>query len=56
MAVSNGMEAVYAYASYADYEEEDLINKQNALVEYCKQDTWAMFEVLRGLREFVDNK
>jgi len=54
MDVSNGMEAVYAYASYAEYEEEDLKNKQLALVEYCKQDTWAMFEVLRGLRAYVD--
>jgi len=53
MDVSNGMEAVYTYASYMDYEGEDLQDKQQALVEYCKQDTWAMFEVLRGLREMV---
>ncbi len=55
MEVSNGMEAVYAYARYPEYDPEDLVKKQEALVEYCKQDTWAMFEVLRGLRKFVAN-
>lgn len=51
MEVSNGMEAVYAYASYSDLNEEERNEKQQALVEYCKQDTWAMVEILEELRK-----
>jgi nucleoid-associated protein YejK len=45
------MEAVYAYAGYKDFNEKELIEKQQALVEYCKQDTWAMVEILDELRK-----
>ena len=53
MEVGNGMEAVYAYAGYYDLGPEERALKQRALVEYCKQDTWAMVEILRELRKIV---
>lgn len=51
MEVGNGMEAVYTYAGYNDFDSETLKRKQDALVNYCKQDTWAMVEILRELRK-----
>lgn len=51
MVVGNGMEAVYTYAGYKDYSKEELHAKTQALIEYCKQDTWAMVEILRELRK-----
>lgn len=53
MVVGNGMEAVYAYAGYKDMTDEERTHKQQALVEYCKQDTWAMVEILDELRKIV---
>jgi hypothetical protein len=51
MVVGNGMEAVYAYAGYKDMTAQEREEKQKALVEYCKQDTWAMVEILDQLRK-----
>lgn len=51
MVVGNGMEAVYAYASYDKLNKAELKHTTDALVEYCKQDTWAMVEILDNLRK-----
>lgn len=51
MEVGNGMEAVYTYAGYNEFEPEVLAQKQQALINYCKQDTWAMVEILQELRK-----
>ncbi|QMS85756.1 DUF2779 domain-containing protein [Candidatus Xianfuyuplasma coldseepsis] len=51
MTVGNGMEAVYAYASYPKFDADDLRNMQAALIQYCQQDTWAMVEILNQLRK-----
>ena len=51
MTVGNGMEAVYAYASYNTLHETERQATQQALIEYCKQDTWAMVEILDKLRQ-----
>jgi len=50
MEVANGMEALSTFASFNDLDEETYKKKYKALIEYCKQDTWAMVEILRGLR------
>ena len=34
--------------------QEEREQKQEALIEYCKQDTWAMVEILNGLRKIVE--
>ncbi|MEC9484250.1 MAG: DUF2779 domain-containing protein [Candidatus Izemoplasma sp.] len=51
MIVGNGMEAVYAYASYDTMTKTEKDRTINALIEYCKQDTWAMVEILDNLRK-----
>jgi len=51
MEVSNGMEAVYAYAGYKDLNQAELAQVRAGLTEYCKQDTWAMVEILEQLRK-----
>ncbi|PAT01804.1 hypothetical protein CI105_04765 [Candidatus Izimaplasma bacterium ZiA1] len=51
MVVGNGMEAVYAYARYKQYDETSLKVTREALTKYCQQDTWAMVEILKELRK-----
>lgn len=51
MDVSNGMEAVYAYAGYKELNKEALAEVRGALTRYCQQDTWAMVEILSELRK-----
>ena len=52
--VQNGVQALVEYANYKNMTEEEKERKQNALVEYCKQDTWAMVEILKGLRREIE--
>lgn len=51
--VQNGTQALVEYANYKKMTEEERKRKQAALIEYCKQDTWAMVEILKGLREAI---
>lgn len=51
MVVGNGMEAVYAYANYPKLNPSELKETIKALSDYCKQDTWAMVEILDELRK-----
>ena len=53
MEIGNGVEALVAYANFPKLSELDYKHKYQKLVEYCKQDTWAMVEILKGLRIFV---
>ena len=50
MEIGNGTEALVTYAKFSDYKQDEFIHKYEKLVEYCKQDTWAMVEILHGLR------
>ena len=54
MEIGNGVEAMIAYARFPKLNESEFKHKYQKLVEYCKQDTWAMYEVLKGLRKEVD--
>ncbi len=54
--VGNGMEAIVAYASYSKLSSDELRNVLNDLRKYCKQDTWAMVEILNGIRKIIVNK
>ena len=51
--IKNGTEAYISYISYEDVskEEKEVIRKN--LKIYCSQDTYAMVEILRGLRKLV---
>ncbi len=51
--VKNGMEAIAAYAQYPGMSREEFKLKYQALVTYCKQDTWAMVLILDALRNLV---
>lgn len=48
--VKNGTEAIIEYANYSKMTQEELKLKQEALRIYCRQDTWAMVEILNALR------
>jgi len=48
--VGDGMAALTTYATFPELDQETYQKKYAALVEYCKQDTWAMVEILEGLR------
>ncbi len=51
MEIANGVEALVAYANFPKLDKPDYEHKYRKLVEYCKQDTWAMVEILKGLRK-----
>lgn len=55
LAIKNGVEAYKAYMSleYLQPAERDVII--NNLLEYCKQDTYSMFEIIQGLKGFLDD-
>lgn len=53
MEVGNGVEAMVTYASFPYLLPLDYAHKYQKLVEYCQQDTYAMFAVLDGLRKSV---
>lgn len=51
--VKNGTEAIVEYANYDKMSKEEYDIKYQALVDYCKQDTWAMVVILDKLRKLV---
>jgi len=51
--VSDGMAAIVTYANFNNMSKDEYNKQYNALLEYCKQDTWAMVEILRGLTNIV---
>ena len=53
--VSNGVEALVTYSKFDKMNKDEYTEAYNALVEYCKQDTWAMVEILHGLQELSKN-
>ena len=53
MEIGNGVEALVTYAKFPTMNEKEFKHKYSKLVDYCKQDTWAMVEILKGLRDSV---
>lgn len=51
--ISDGEQAFSAYAKYPTLSEEEFLITYQSLLEYCKQDTWAMVEILKSLRELT---
>lgn len=49
MEIGNGVEAMVAYAKFDKLLPLDYKHKYQKLIEYCQQDTYAMYEVLKGL-------
>ncbi len=52
--VKNGTQAYITYLKYPLYSPSEFEIRYNALVTYCKQDTWAMVEILNALRKLVN--
>lgn len=53
LVVKNGTEAIVVYANYPYMQKEEFNLKYQALIEYCRQDTWAMVVILEALRNLV---
>lgn len=53
LVVKNGTEAIIEYANYEKMSKEEFDLKYQALITYCRQDTWAMVEILNALRNLV---
>ena len=53
LVVKNGTEAILAYGMLPTLTPQEYENKYLALRVYCRQDTWAMVEILRGLRNEI---
>jgi len=51
MEIANGTEALVAYARFPQMDEDTFKNTYRDLLEYCKQDTWAMVKILMELRK-----
>jgi hypothetical protein len=51
LGVKNGVEALVVYARFPIMDEQTFKMKYQELFEYCKQDTWAMVEILEKLRK-----
>jgi len=54
MVVANGTEAIVEYANYPLMSKEEYRLKYQGLIDYCKQDTWAMVVILEKLRKLVN--
>ncbi len=54
--VQNGVEALVEYSKFDKMDKMTLEKTRNNLIQYCQQDTWAMVEILRGLRKLVSKK
>lgn len=51
MNIGNGTDALVAYARFPNMDDQEFEKTYQDLLEYCKQDTWAMVEILAKLRE-----
>ncbi|MBN3490902.1 DUF2779 domain-containing protein [Acholeplasma equirhinis] len=53
--IGNGTQALVTYAKFPRMTPKEFKQKYDALVTYCKQDTWAMVEILNSLRKMVQS-
>ncbi len=54
MDVGNGTDAMVTYAKFPKFSDVEFSQKKQALIEYCKQDTWAMVVILKKLRRLIN--
>lgn len=53
LTVKNGTEAILTYGMLPKLTDKEYNDMYLALRVYCRQDTWAMVEILRGLRKLI---
>ena len=51
LGIANGTDALVAYARFPFMDETTFNQTYKELLEYCKQDTWAMVKILDELRK-----
>ncbi|HKM02817.1 MAG TPA: DUF2779 domain-containing protein [Bacilli bacterium] len=51
--VHNGIDAQLAYLKLPSLSKEEFATTYANMLEYCKQDTWAMVEILKALRTML---
>lgn len=51
--VQNGTEAIYTYIKFSYLSQEEIEELRHDLLEYCRQDTWAMVVILNRLRKML---
>lgn len=53
--ISNGVEALVTYSKFDKMSKDKYNEAYKNLIEYCKQDTWAMVQILQALQELSKN-
>ena len=53
LSVQNGNEAIYSYIKFRRLSKEEIEEIRTDLIDYCRQDTWAMVVILNELRNRV---
>jgi len=53
LTINNGVDAYKAFMNLEFMEPTDRDNAVSDLLEYCKQDTYSMFEIINGLRKYL---
>ncbi|MBN2268860.1 MAG: DUF2779 domain-containing protein [Acholeplasmataceae bacterium] len=53
MEIGNGTDALVAYAKFPNMDKQEFDITYQNLLEYCKQDTWAMVKILDELRKVI---
>jgi hypothetical protein len=53
MPIGNGSEALVTYSQFPNMDPKTFERNYKDLINYCKQDTWAMVEILNELRKIA---
>lgn len=56
LAIQNGVEAYKAYMNLVKLAPTERDNATRDLLEYCKQDTYSMHEIIQGLKQYLNPK
>ena len=51
--IKNGVDAYKAYLTLTNLDQIDRDKTVNNLLEYCKQDTYSMYEIIQGLKKYL---
>jgi hypothetical protein len=55
LAISNGSVAMITYATLPQMTKAEKEKTRSKLIAYCRQDTWAMVEITRGINLIIEN-
>jgi hypothetical protein len=55
LAIGNGSVAMIAYATLPQMTQSEKEKTRSKLIAYCRQDTWAMVEVAKGINQLLKN-